>query len=381
MNNPESSKALPLIMIVDDEPNNLQLMRQILKNDYHLAFAASGKLALEISQKLKLDLILLDIMMPEMDGYEVCRIIKSHEQTKAVPIIFVTAKDKAHDETHGLELGAIDYITKPICPSIVKARIKNHLELKFALEREEQHKKKLEEQNSALIEAANLKEHVERIMRHDMRSPLASIVGLTQIMINDSRMSPENQKQYLQLIEESGFKLLDMLNLSLNLYKMEQGTYQFVPKQVNVIQTIIKPLNQLLKLMEIKKISLVTIANGTPLNDNSELMIQGEELLCYSMFMNLIKNAMEAAPDQSSITINCEETGQYTKIAIHNKGAVPENIRTKFFDKYITSGKYGGTGLGTYSAKLMAKTQGGTITLDTAEQNSTTVTVTLKRWA
>ncbi|MDM8537658.1 response regulator [Desulfobacterales bacterium HSG17] len=123
------------ILIVDDEPNNLRLMMQILGDPYQLSFAANGIKALEVVQKIDFDMILLDIMMPEMDGYEVCRRLKADEKTKHIPIIFVTAKDDSNNEARGLELGAIDYIAKPVSPAIVKARVKNYLELKFAREK------------------------------------------------------------------------------------------------------------------------------------------------------------------------------------------------------------------------------------------------------
>lgn len=118
------------ILIVDDEPNNLQLLRQLLTDTYQLSFASNGIKGIEVAQKVKPDLILLDIMMPEMDGYETCRQLKSYDRTKDIPVIFVTAKGDESEETKGFELGAVDYITKPIKPQILKARVNTHLRLK-----------------------------------------------------------------------------------------------------------------------------------------------------------------------------------------------------------------------------------------------------------
>ncbi len=123
-----------LLLIVDDEPNNLQLMQQTLHERYQLAFATNGIRALRIVKKMQPNLILLDIMMPEMDGYEVCEYLKTDENTKDIPIIFITAMSDVEDETRGLRLGAADYITKPINPSILRARVKNHLALRQARE-------------------------------------------------------------------------------------------------------------------------------------------------------------------------------------------------------------------------------------------------------
>lgn len=119
------------ILAVDDTPDNLLLISGLLKEEYHVRVANGGDRAIKIAQSDNPpDLILLDIMMPDIDGYEVCRILKADEKTSHIPIIFLTAKTEVEDETHGLEMGAVDYITKPISPPIVLARVKTHLALK-----------------------------------------------------------------------------------------------------------------------------------------------------------------------------------------------------------------------------------------------------------
>ena len=123
------------ILLVDDSPENIDLLGDVLKKDYEIKVALSGEKALKIAgSKNPPDIILLDIMMPGMDGYEVCRRLKSDAKTQDIPVIFVTSMSEVEDEAKGLEVGAIDYITKPISTAIVKARVKNHLELKEARE-------------------------------------------------------------------------------------------------------------------------------------------------------------------------------------------------------------------------------------------------------
>lgn len=117
------------ILIVDDEPNNLQLLRQILKGKYQLSMATSGFQALEIAKKMSPDLVLLDVMMPELDGYETCIKLKSDPETAEIPVLFVTAKTDLRDEKQGFEVGAVDYITKPVSGPIVMARVATHLAL------------------------------------------------------------------------------------------------------------------------------------------------------------------------------------------------------------------------------------------------------------
>jgi putative two-component system response regulator len=125
-------KPKQTILAVDDTPANIDVVKGVLSNDYVVQAAINGKMALHIIKKKKPDLILLDIMMPGMDGYEVCQTIKSDKDLNDIPIIFLTAKTEIDDETKGLNMGAVDYIAKPISPPILLARIKTHLELKLA---------------------------------------------------------------------------------------------------------------------------------------------------------------------------------------------------------------------------------------------------------
>lgn len=119
----------PLILAVDDEASNLQLLRQILQDHYRLLFAKDGARALELARQEQPDLVLLDVMMPGMSGYEVCAALKAHPATASVPVIFVTALTETADEVEGFEVGAVDYITKPVSPPVVRARVRTHLSL------------------------------------------------------------------------------------------------------------------------------------------------------------------------------------------------------------------------------------------------------------
>jgi putative two-component system response regulator len=122
-------KSSHRILIVDDEPTNLRVLRHILQEHYTLSFARSGEAALELTEKEDIDLILLDVMMPNMTGIEVCERLKQNPATKDIPVIFVTALKDSVDEEKGFQIGAVDYITKPVVPTIVLARVKNHISL------------------------------------------------------------------------------------------------------------------------------------------------------------------------------------------------------------------------------------------------------------
>ena len=150
----------PKILIVDDTPENIQILMATLKDQYTIVAAINGEKALKMAvADPRPDLILLDIMMPGMDGYEVCRRLKADEQARHIPIIFVTAKTEVEDETLGFELGAVDYITKPFSIPVVKARVKAHLDLKRLRDLEAIQRAKLEavleRLNSELAEAAD----------------------------------------------------------------------------------------------------------------------------------------------------------------------------------------------------------------------------------
>ncbi|MBI4861411.1 MAG: response regulator [Candidatus Riflebacteria bacterium] len=140
-----TQKPKQTVLIVDDTPVNAELLRAILAKEHGVALASCGQEALDICAHELPDLILLDVMMPGMDGYEVCTRLKADESSRSVPIIFVTAKDQTGDETRGLDLGAIDYIIKPVRPAIVRARVRNHLELRRIEKEREELIRKLQE--------------------------------------------------------------------------------------------------------------------------------------------------------------------------------------------------------------------------------------------
>lgn len=143
------------VLVVDDTEANIDLLLETLSDSYEVCVALDGFSALEMVEENPPDLILLDIMMPGMDGYEVCRRIKANPRTKNIPIVFITAMSEVEDEIKGLELGAIDYLTKPISPPIVQARVKNHLELKLA-------KEGLEEAHRQIVDSIRYASRIQR---------------------------------------------------------------------------------------------------------------------------------------------------------------------------------------------------------------------------
>ncbi|MBF0224914.1 MAG: PAS domain S-box protein [Desulfobacterales bacterium] len=223
-----------------------------------------------------------------------------------------------------------------------------------------------------------LKEDVDRIIHHDLKSPLSTIIGFPEILMMDDNLTLK-QIEFLENIESAGKKMLNMINLSLDLYKMETKKYQCMPAAVNIITLLKKITDEQEVIIRLKKLELEIFVNKNITKDNFQVIIYAEELLCYSMLSNLIKNAIEASPNWEKIFINVDNTENSSIITIHNKGLVPNEIKDKFFSKYSTFGKKKGTGLGTYSAKLIAETHGGSISMKTSEYDGTKVTVILPK--
>ena len=366
----------PTLLVVDDVPDNLDVMVELLSSDYLVKVASSGERALKILEQGKIpDLILLDVMMPEMDGFEVCRQIKANPATADVPVIFLTAMSEATDVTKGFAVGAVDFVTKPADPPILKARIDTHLKLRRSFAELKRNRIALIEKNAVLEDNLRLRDDVERIAQHDVKSPIAGIINFSSSLLSDEQVSQEH-KEIVRYIEQAAYSILNMVNLSLDLYKMEQGSYEFNPNPVDLVPLLQRIVKEMSSELLSRELSVALSIQGEPVSAGSALRVLGDELLCYSMFNNLLKNAMEAARPRTAIQIDLTSVEEQVSIAMTNDGVVPMDIRGTFFDKFTTSGKPGGTGLGTFSAQLIAKTQNGEIAMSTSdEQQTTTIAV------
>jgi len=224
-------------------------------------------------------------------------------------------------------------------------------------------------------EIEQMRDDVDRILRHDLISPLNPIVSLPQLLIENPALT-EDQKQILKMISKAGKRMLDMVRLSLNLYKMEQGSFTFVPQSVNLLSTFRDILVDVSERVRARKVFVRMILKDALARPQDTFWVTAEPTLCYSLFSNLILNAIEASPTSGVVSIFLDQNGQ-AQVRIHNSGAVPPDVRPRFFEKYVTSGKAHGTGLGTYSARLLIMTMGGHIEMQTDEEAGTTITVFL----
>ncbi len=222
-------------------------------------------------------------------------------------------------------------------------------------------------------QAEELRLDMEHMVRHDIKGPLTGVIGFSTLLAVDESLT-EDQREMAKTIEEAGYRMLELINRSLDMYKMETGRYELQPRDVDLVPVLRRMVSELEGPAGREGVSLALEG----LDAQGRFMVRGEELLLYTMFANLLKNAVEAAPEGSAVTVRLSSSGE-PEIRIHNMGAVPEVVRGAFFDKYATAGKQGGTGLGTYSASLIARTHGGAIDMCTSESDGTTVTVCLPR--
>ena len=358
------ARAQKQILVVDDIPDNIQVIAEIVKPLAKVRAATSGKAALKICRSAnKPDLILLDIMMPEMDGYDVIRELKADENTRDIPVIFLTAKTEVEDITKGFELEAVDYVTKPVQPAVLVARVNNQLRIL-------DYQNSMKSQVDTMMQNIRLREDIDRIVRHDINNPLTAILGAAE-QITFKSATPKSIAQSSEIIMQSAMVIHQMVGNLSTLSKMEQDGIQIERKPLaisEVVSHVVESFPQ-----DIKSKSL-----QVEVDVSESLYVLGERTLLYSLFANLTKNAIDASPRGTRLDIVAVDSGENIQISVTNFGAVPEEIRENFFEKYVTKGKANGTGLGTYSAKLISEAHGGSIALD-AKEASTTLTVTLPK--
>ncbi len=354
MNHSENMKTRDLILVVDDQPVNLKVIASVLGKEYALSIANSGHNAIKILENNSPDLILLDVMMPEMDGFEVCQLIKTNERTKHIPVIFLTAKTDIDDVVKGFQCGAVDYIAKPFSSTEVKARVQNHLNLKHALD-------ELKIANDRLNELNATKDKFFSIIAHDLRTPFTSIVALSEMLVLFIKeKNYEGIEEYAALIEQSSNHAMDLLSNLLAWARSQTGRIEFKPEKLNLSGL----LNETAQMFD----QIAMPKNITIVRDYTEnLEVFADKQMIGTVLRNLISNAIKFTRPGGEISLLAKPGPDHMMVTVSDTGVgISEERLKKLFRIEYNESTYGtanekGTGLGLILCKEFMEKHDGRI--------------------
>lgn len=358
------------ILIVDDMSSNIKVLGEALRDLYDICFARSGKEALTIVEDNPPDLILLDIMMPGIDGYDVCKSLRNEQKNREIPIIFITARDDAGDETKGFLLGAVDYIIKPFNPDIVRARVKTHLELK-------RHRDNLselvKERTRQLIHSDRLATlgTISAAVAHEIKNPLFFISGNVELVQQYFKQGKyDDIPPKLDKILE-GTRRIDRLIENLRGYSQNKDGGRLVCRVSDIVTDALDLVSYRLKQCRVK-VLLEDIPNDLKILCDIQKISQ--------VFVNLITNALDAIGDKEGrIIITGERDGHHVMVRVRDTGTgiEPGKMET-IFDPFVTSkSSEQGTGLGLFIVKHLIEEHDGQITLSKNNKDGAEFTICL----
>lgn len=368
------------VLVVDDERSIRLTLQAILNNaGYTTDVAENAEDALQMLGQGTYDVVVSDIVLPRVSGVMLLKAIR--ERAPDVQVLMMTGDPTVETAAEAVRAGAADYIVKPVPRDTILRSVASAARIK-ALDDErrrlqESNRQQLEQlmrQNEELRRAEAFRDEVDAVMRHDLKSPLTLIIGAPQTLLDLNTSLPEADRSLLRSIEQAGYRMLDMINLSLDLFRIEHGMYERRAAEVDVLDMLREVVRHQAPLARARHVTCSLTVNGQVPAPDATRPLLGEKLLLYSALSNLLKNAIEASPEGEPVTL-AVSGDDVTTIAIRNRGEVLSGIRERFFEKGTTAGKAHGVGLGTYSAKMMTEAQGGSIYLDTSEPGATTITL------
>jgi len=365
-NKSNEKQTRPLILIAEDIPKNMEVVCNILKKaGYRIAMAGNGRQALQMVANVKPDLILLDIMMPEMDGFEACHQLKQDPGIKDVPIIFLTAKADTSDIVKGFKLGAVDYITKPFRGEELLSRVETHLELKFSRE--------------ALKELNATKDKFFSIIAHDLRDPLQFLLLSADSLYNDYDSYDETRrKDYLHRFHRNSQQLSALLENLLLWARSQSGNIDIKPGEIDIGALAAESINLLKGNAQQKNIALSSqIAPG--------IFAYADKDMIRTVLRNLISNAVKFTPHGGEVKVNASIStrGDCLEISVTDTGVgINEQDITGLFRidvKKSTRGtdKEKGTGLGLILCKEFVGKNNGSISVTSSPNKGSCFTFTL----
>ncbi len=361
------------ILIVDDSPENIDVLIGILSDkNYKLKAATNGEKALKIAfSDTPPDLILLDIMMPGMNGYEVCRRLKDNSDTQPIPVIFISALNATGDIVQGFNSGGADYITKPFQPQEVCARVETHLQNREYQLKLEQKNAELEKNYCCLKELENQRDNLTGMIVHDMRSPLQIISGFIQLLQTFSENEIcEQAREHIAVMGKSSENLIEMVSSLLDISRLEsnQMPLELEPTDINSIVSKVLANYEGLENIPCLKTNFKT----------NNVKVSADPVIIERVINNLLGNACKFTPLNGSITISVDHEDSSIKVGITDTGCgIPPEHQTKIFEKFgqvelrEQKHKYS-TGLGLTFCKLAVEAHGGTIGVDSSPGQGST---------
>lgn len=365
------------ILIVDDTESNVKLLSFVLKEaGYNIIAAFNGKEALNLISKRTPDLILMDVLMPDMSGYEVTSRIKQQSEFNATPIIYITALSDLDDKLRAFNSGGVDFITKPFQKEEVLARIKTHLFLQHLLRERDSRIDLLKKQEQELRDLQKKKSELIRVVSHDIYNPLLSIHGISEL-INDSNSFDDEAEQLIDLITNSSQKLLTLVDRILN-----DDTHLELSQEVNVEPFSLSDLiSRIIELNQPKAV-LKKVSFDSSINVKEEIFYFDEIKLEIAL-NNLVSNALKFTPSGGSVKISAFQHANSLELRVSDNGiGIPNHLIDHIFasnDSKINSDTDSeiSVGLGLDIVQEYIQMQNGTIKVSSEIYNGTEFVITL----
>lgn len=355
------------ILIVDDEELNVRFLSTFLqRKGYEIDVASTGVEALEHIDREKPDVVLLDAMMPEMDGFEVCRQLRKNPETHLLPVIMVTALHSIEDEVRALEAGSDDFLPKPINNLELMARLRSLLRIKTLHDELRESKKELEEKNKKLVELQGLRDSLTQMIVHDLKNPLTGIMGCSELL----QMMPENlserQLSIIKKMDESSSVIQKMITDILDISRMEENKVKLRKEPFHITEILDANLNEMAYMIQKNGIvSRLEVEKDVP-------MVSADKDMIHRVVANLLHNAVKHSAKGGRISMIARYDVANSRLLVSVKdegeGIAPEYTE-KIFEKFAQAdlkklGLKTDRGLGLTFCKLAVEAHGGKIWVD-----------------
>ena len=351
------------LMLIDDTPDNLRLLERILGNDTHqLRCLTGGKAALRSARHSPPDLILLDIRMPEQDGFAVCTELKADPALRDIPVIFISAMNETSEKVKAFEAGGVDYITKPFQELEVLARVRAHLELR-------RQKVQLEKNFTQLKKMEDMRDNLVHMVVHDLRNPLMAVQGYLQLATTfECENISDEGRGYLSEAGRAVERCMSMAEEMLMVSKLESRGLQLNLEPVNLTELAAEAIKDMKSQQESKSIQLQV--------QTRHCMVAGDRRLLARVIHNLLSNALKFSPQEGRVEVNIAEQQQRLTLAVKDQGpGIPPEYHQTIFEKFgqaPSQFKRKGFGLGLTFCKLAVEAHGGRMYLQSTPQQGST---------